>query len=134
MSMLDLSPKDVMRDTVIDPAGWYQVRIDTVLDGAPSRDGQSINIGVEGTILKNADLTDEASSKKYEGYPTPRWFFNSKVPSFAVGLLRAAGEEVVPGRVNLKVLEGKIIEVFIKHGEYNGKSNCEVDHQYRAAR
>lgn len=130
MSMLDLSPKDVMRGTIIDPAGWYQVRIDTVLDGAPSKDQQSINIGVEGTILKNADSGDT----KYEGYPTPRWSFNSKVPGFAVGLLRAAGEEVVPGRVNLKVLEGKVIEVFIKHGEYNGKPNCEVDHQYRAAR
>ena len=130
MSMLDLSPKDVMRGTIIDPAGWYTVRIDTALEGTASSDGGSTNHLLEGTILKNSDSGDT----KFEGYPTPRWAFNSKVPGFSVGLFRACGKEVVPGRVNLKELEGSIVDVFIIHGEWKGKPNCSVDHQYRAAR
>lgn len=130
MSMLDVTPKDVMRGTVYDPAGWYTVRVDNVGELTPSKNGESMNILIEGTILKNADSGDE----KYAGFPTPFWLFNSKAPGFAVGFLRALGEEVVPGRVNLKIAEGRILDVFIQNNEHEGKITSKVDHQYRPTR
>ncbi len=131
MSFLDISAKDAMRGIVIDPAGWYTVRVDNVGERTPSKAGDSENINIEGTIIKNADSGDE----KFAGYPTPSgWLFNSKVPGFAVGFLRAGGEEIVPGRVGLKVMEGRVIDVFIKHDEYQGRTVSKVDHQYRPMR
>ena len=130
MGMLDVTPKDAMRGVNIEPAGWYTVRIDTVGENVPSKKGDSENILVEGTILRNADNGDE----KYANYPTPFWLFNTKAAGFAVGLLRAGGHEVVPGRVNLKVMEGQTIDVFIKNEEFEGKINSKVDHQYRPVR
>lgn len=130
MGMLDITPKDAMRGVNIDPSGWYTVRIDTVGENTPSKKGDSENIMLEGTILQNADNGDT----KYAGYPTPFWLFNTKAGGFAVGLLRACGHEVVPGRVNLKVVEGQTLDVFIKTEEYEGKFNSKVDHQYRPVR
>lgn len=131
MSMLDISPKDAMRGVVIDPAGWYTVRIDAVLDSAPSKKGDSENILLEGTILQNAD----SGEKKFENYPTPFWLFNTKAPGFVVGLLRALGIEVVPGRFNLKVVEGRVLDVFIKNDVLDGgRVVSKVEHQYRPAK
>lgn len=131
MGMLDITAKDAMRGVTIDPAGWYTVRIDLVGENVPSKDGQSENIIVEGTILKNADNPDD---KRFENYPTPFWLFNSKAPGFAVGFLRAGGHEIVPGRVNLKMMEGQVIDAFIKNEEYQGRINSKIDHQYRPVR
>jgi hypothetical protein len=130
MSILDLTQKDVMRGVPVDPPGWYTVKITNVGEGVPSKAGDSTNISFDGEILKNADSGDT----KFAGFPTPNWMFNSKAPGFAVGLLRACGENVEVGRVNLKVVEGKTLDVFIKQEEYQGRMVSKVDHQYRPTR
>lgn len=130
MSMFDLSAKDVMRGARINPPGWYLVRIDSVGELTVSSKGDSYNCNLDGTIVKNVDSGDE----KYAGYPTPRWSFNTKAPGFITGFLRALGHEPEVGRNNLKVGEGKLLEVFIGDNEYQGKINSQVEHQYRSPR
>ncbi len=132
MSYVDATPKDLMKG-VNYPTGWYTVRIDTVSEKTPAKSGESNNIHVEGTIVKNSDTGD----LKYAGYPTPpNWLFNDspKAVGFALGFLRAFGIDPAEGRNTLKQVEGKTVDVMIVDNEYNGRISSKVDHSYRPAR
>lgn len=130
MSFIDLTPKDVMRGVLIDPPGWYTVLIQAIGEPAPSKDGESMNTNIDAVIVKNADSGDE----KFKDFPVPNWFFNSKAPGFATGFLRACGVEPEVGRNSLKVGEGKTIDIYIKHQEYNGRMSAKPSHEYRPTR
>jgi hypothetical protein len=124
MPIVEISAKDALRGVLL-PTDWYVVRIDTMGDGTPSKDQGSLNYSVEGTILANAD-----GNETYKGYPTPYWNFNSKALGFVVGFLRALGQEIQPGRVELKGAEGMTLKVFIEQGEYNGRMVNRIEHKY----
>ena len=128
MPIISFSERDMNYGKVIEPA-WYVVRIDSVGE-APSKDGGSTNYPVEGTIIKNADN----GSEDFAG-STLIWNFNSKAIGFAVGFLASFGVDVKAGaRFDLANAAGKMIEVFVENGEYNGRIVNRVNHKYRALR
>ena len=128
MPIVSFSEGDMLRGKVVDPA-WYQVRIESVGEG-PSKDGGSINYPVEGTIICDADSGDT----KFAGVPLT-WNFNSKAMGFAVGFLQAFGVEVKPDtRFDLNNASGKVLEVFVENGEYQGRIMNRVNHKYRQLR
>ena len=129
MPVIDFSDRDILRSKVITPA-WYRVRIDTTGE-APSKNGDSTNWTVEGTVLYNADNGD----KEFAGCPTPYWNFNSKAKGFMVGFFSSLGAEVKGGsRFELKNSEGKEIDVFIENDTYEGRLVNRMNHKYRAVR
>lgn len=125
MPIIEFSDKDILRSKLITP-GWYRVRIDATTEAA-SKDGSSMNYGVEGTVLFNADSGD----KEFAGCPTPYWNFNSKAKGFMVGFFQALGADVVTGaRFDLKNSEGKEIDVFIENDLYEGRMVNRLNHKY----
>lgn len=128
MPMIEFSDKDIKRGKLIAPA-WYRVRIDNVEDQL-SKNGDSTNTNLDGTIIKNADTGDT----EFAEFPTPRWSFNSKAPGFAIGLLAAFGIDAEKGkRYELKSFEGKDIEVMIENELYDGRMVNRINHKYRKA-
>ena len=129
-TMVDFSESDLLRNRILTP-GWYRVAINRVGEWTPSKDQQSMNAPIEGVVKFNAD----DGSTEFAGVPL-EWLFNNnpKVRGFIEGFLRGLGEDVVPGRYNLSVAEGKELDVFVKTGEYNGRQKNEISHQYRVPR
>lgn len=126
MPIVQFGERDLLRGTVVEPA-WYVVRIDSIGE-APSKDQQSINYPVEGTIIKNAD---NGVTEKCAGVPLD-WNFNSKAIGFAVGFLKAFGVDVTAGqRFELKNAENKYVEVFIENDTWQGRMVNRVNHKYR---
>lgn len=130
MPIVDFSDSDLLRNKILTP-GWYRVHIDTVGEWVPSKDGNSQNIPVSGTVKFNAD----DNSTEFAGVPLD-WLYNSnpKVKGFIEGFLRGLGVDVVPGRYDLSAAQGKDVDIYIKNSEYNGRLKNEVSHQYRAPR
>jgi len=128
MPIITFSEKDLLRGKPVTPA-WYRMRIDNIGE-ALSKDQGSTNYPAEGTILYNADNGD----KEFAGVPID-WNFNSKAIGFAVGFLAAFGVEVKPGtRFELKVAEGKELDVFVENDTYQGRIVNKVNHKYRTPR
>jgi hypothetical protein len=126
---IEFSEKDILRGKLIQP-GFYRVRIDDVKEGL-SKNGDSTNWVIDGTILFNADNGD----KSFEGCPTPYWNFNSKAPGFFLGILAALGTVPEPGkRYDPKGLKGKEVDIMITNELYEGRMVNRVPHQYRAPR
>jgi len=125
MPIISFNEKDLLRGKPLDPA-WYVVRIDNVGEN-PSKDGGSTNYPVEGTVLKDADTGDE----KYAGFPL-EWNFNSKALSFARGFLECFDVQVsAKTRYDLSSAEGKLLEVYVENGEWQGRMVNRVNHKYR---
>lgn len=128
MALVEFSKRDLAFGKVIDPA-WYRVRIDNVGE-APAKDsgkGPSTNYPVEATILFNGDTGD----MQYSEFPI-RWNFNSKAIGNAVGFLQAMGVEVTAGvRFDLAAAEGRIVDVYVENGDYQGRVVNQVNHKYR---
>jgi hypothetical protein len=124
------SEKDMMRGKIVPPA-WYRVRVDQITPKL-SKNGDSTNYLVEGTILFNADdgTTDLAN------FPL-EWNFNSKAMGFTRGFLEANGVSVEPG-VRYSLTDGRFagqeIDVFVENDLYEGRTVNRVNHKYRAPR
>ena len=125
------SKKDLVSGKTYDPA-WYRVRVESVSE-EPSKDGQSTNFWVDGTVLFNADTGD----RKFEDHPI-RWNFNSKWMAPATGFLIALGtpeSELTPeNRFNPQAAVGKELDVYIENNLYEGRLNNKVNHKYRPVR
>jgi hypothetical protein len=126
--IIGFTEKDLLRGQILPPA-WYRVKIDAVGEKL-SKDGNSTNYPVEGTILFNAD----DGSTTYHNFPLD-WNFNSKALGFAVGFLKSLGLEVNAGtRYDLSATAGKEIDVFVENDLYEGRTVNRVNHKYRAPR
>ena len=125
MPIISFTEQDLLRGKPLDPA-WYVVRVDNIGEG-PSKDGGSTNYPVEGTIIKDADTGDE----KFAGYPL-NWNFNSKAMGAARGFLECFNVQVtVKTRYDLASAEGKLLEVYVENGEWQGRIVNRVNHKYR---
>src|SRR6266404_8322486 len=110
--VISFNDKELLRGQVLQPA-WYRVHIDAVGEKL-SKNGESTNYPVEGTIIKNAD----DGTTTYAGFPL-EWNFNSKALGFAVGYLKSLGQEVTAGaRYDLSATVGKDIDVFVENDTY----------------
>lgn len=128
MPIFEFSEKDANRGLLIDPPGWYLVRVDNIGEGTPSKGGDSLNYLVDGTIIKNVD----DGSEKFAGKPTPFWLFNSKALGFATGFLRAFGVDVQAGRFDMSQTKGQVLEMFIGQKVLDdGRIVNDIPHQYR---
>ena len=126
MPTVQYGQRDLLRGKVVEPA-WYRVRIEAVGE-ALSKDGNSTNFPVEGTILFNGDT----GSTEYQGVPLD-WMFNSKAIGFSVGFLAAFGLEVKAGqRYDLANAAGKELDVFVENDTWQGRMVNRVNHKYRA--
>jgi len=97
---------------------------------APSKDGGSTNYPVDATIVKNADN----GSEEFKDVSIT-WNFNSKAIGFAAGFLGSFGVEAQQDkRYELNSAVGKMIEVFVENGEWQGRIVNRVNHKYRPVR
>src|SRR5689334_13035129 len=90
---IDFSNEDIQRGKLITPA-WYRVHIDEITSGL-SKNGDSTNYLVKGTIVRNADSPND---HEFDGFPTPYWNFNSKAKGFMIGFFASMGVEIVSGQ------------------------------------
>lgn len=138
MPKVGFTKKDLLRDKLVTPA-WYRVMIDQVGEWQPSKDKQSQNMTIDGTIVFNA----ENGSEEFQGIPIGGmgvWNFNTKATGFALGLAKAMAEqcgynadEITPEtQIEFKHFEGKFVDVFIINDTYEGRMKNKVDHRYRA--
>jgi len=128
MAIVQFSPRDIRRGTVVAPA-WYRVRIENIGEqpAKASEKGPSTNYPVESTILFNGDNGDIM----FANVPVD-WMFNSKAIGFAVGFLKAFGVEVEAGkRFDLASAAGKEVDVYIDNDIYQNRTVNRVNHQYR---
>jgi hypothetical protein len=126
---IDFSDDDIKRGKLISP-GWYRVRIDEITS-ALSKNGDSTNYLVKGTIIKNADTP---SDTEFDGFPTPYWNFNSKAKGFMIGFFASLGIEPSTGtRYDLEAFGGKELEVMIENDLYDGRMINRINHKYRKA-
>lgn len=125
MPIIEFGQRDLLRGKVVEPA-WYVVQINQVGEAA-SKDQQSVNYPVEGTIIKNADN----GSTEFAGVPLD-WNFNSKAIGFAVGYLKAFGVDVTAGqRFDLAKSAGQYLEIFVENDTWQGRMVNRVNHKYR---
>jgi len=133
--IITFNEQDILRNKIVTP-GWYHVRVDRVLEKpSTGTNPETTTIWpLEGTIIKNADN----GSEEFAGVPTPAgWNFNDnpKAKGFMIGFFSSLGAEVTPGtRMELKVAEGKELEVFIENDTYEGRIVNRINHKYRKLR
>lgn len=121
------SERDLARGILVSPA-WYRMKIDTVTT-KPSKDNQSTNYVLEGTIICNAD----DGSTDFTG-AIITWNFNSKAPGFMQGLFKALlnTDKLNPGeRYDLEAAAGREVDVLVENGEWQGNIINRVNHKYR---
>ena len=129
MPIIEFSERDILRSKIITP-GWYRVKIDSTGESL-SKDGNSTNWGMEGTVLFNADTGD----KEFAGCPTPYWNFNSKARGFMIGFFASLGVEVKKdSRFELNNTIGKELDVFIENDTFEGRLVNRINHKYRQIR
>lgn len=130
MPIFEPSRRDLMRGKIVSEPAWYTCMIDSFDDGKPSKDKQSTNYNVEATIIRNADTGDE----KDQGIMLI-WNFNSKAMGFATGYLAALGTTAeLGGRYRLEDSVGKVIDIFVEHDTWDGKTVNRVNHKYRPSK
>jgi len=131
MPLVNFSNRDVLMSTLVEPA-WYRVQIESVGEepAKVSNKGPSTNYPVEATILFNGDN----GSTKFKDVPL-KWNFNSKAMGFAVGYLECFGVKVKPGQpIELAASEGRTLDVYVEHKEWEGRIRNNVNHKYRLPR
>ena len=137
MPTISFSKKDLLRDKIVAPA-WYRMQIDTVGEWSDSKNKQSKNLVLEGTILFNADN----GSEEFAGVPVGgmgTWNFNTKVSGFALGLAKALASQcgyhpdeiTTETKLEMKVFEGKFCDVFVDNNTFEGRIKNKVTHKYR---
>ena len=125
---VEFTDKQLLQGTIVDPA-WYTCRIESIGEKPTvTEKGASTNYPVEVVIIRNGDNGD----LKFKDVPVT-YNFNSKAMGFSVGLFKALGiENIVAGeRYDLKSAEGKVVDIFIENGLYNGRTVNRVEHKYR---
>lgn len=126
--MLEFSEKDLLRGKVVSP-DWYRVQLDSYEEKLAAS-GQSTNMNLEGTIIKNSSNGDLT----FAGVPVTLRF-NTKAPGFAIGFLQLFGIEPEKGkRYDLSAFVGKELDVFVENDMYEGRMVNRTNHKYRAAR
>lgn len=126
--IIGFTSKDLLRGTVVIPS-WYRVKIDAVGEEL-SKDQKSTNYKIEGTIIANAD----DGSTTFQNVPID-WNFNSKALGFAVGYLKALGEEPKENsRYDLNATVTRELDVFIENSLYDGRTINKVNYKFRAPR
>jgi len=133
MPIVDISARAIKRGVIVEPA-WYRINVISVGEkAAQPKEGKrpSTNYPVEAEIMFNGDTGDKA----HEGVPLI-WNLNSNFDSAIVDLLKVAVPDWTPeaGRVNLSVLEGKQIDVYVETGTWEGRLQNQVNHKYRVPR
>lgn len=140
MPLVGFTKRELLRDKLVNPA-WYLVLIETIGEWSLSKDKNSQNMIVEGTIVKNADDgTTEFKDVPIGGMGA--WNFNTKAMGFALGLVKAVApqlginpEEIDDKtRIEFKHLEGKLVEVFVDNDQFEGRMKNKVTHKYREPR
>lgn len=130
MPLVEFTDSDLLRNKIISPS-WYRVELTTVSEWTPSKAGTSNNCTIEGTVVMNADTGD----KEFAGVPISILFNDSpKARGFIEGFFRGLGEDVQPGRYDLKVAAGKSIDCFVENETYEGRVRNRINHKYRACR
>lgn len=135
MAFITFSDKDLLRGKLITPS-WYRCSVEEAGAEQPTvtDKGPSTNYPISITVIKNADTGDET----FTGVPVD-FNFNSKAIGLAVGFIAACmkvlPEEVKSGvRYRLDDCKGKVLDIFIKNKEYQGRMLNNVDHTYRPAK
>lgn len=137
MPIVQYNKRDLLRDKIVAPA-WYRVLIETIGEWTDSKDKQSKNMVVEGTILFNAD----DGTKDFADVPIGgmgSWSFNTKALGFSLGLVKACAKQLginpeeidEKTRIEFKHLEGKVVDMFIINDTYEGRMKNKADHKYR---
>lgn len=133
------SSEDMARGELLD-VDWYTVQIDDVQEGI-SKKGNSTNYTLLGTILRNGTTGDtKYQGRKLGGTPPSinlaYWGFNSQVMNPMIGLFKAVGVDKVEAdkAYDLEALKGKVVDVFVERGEYNGSDTNAINHKYRAVK
>ncbi len=113
--IIDFSEDDLLRGKPVTP-DWYRVKVGPLEEKLSSK-GDSTNWEFDSRILFNA----ETGGKEFANMPiTLR--FNSKAKGFLVGFFSACGADVKAGaRFELRMAEGKELDVFIKNDTYEGR-------------
>jgi hypothetical protein len=125
---VQFSERDLARGILVSP-DWYRVRIDDVTP-QESKDKQSINYVMEGTVICNANdgAVDFAGAVIV-------WNFNSKAPGFMQGLFKALigpDAKLTPNeRYDLEATKGKEVDMLIENSEWQGRLINRVNHRYR---
>ena len=128
--VVEFSESDLLRSKIVSPA-WYRLQLGLVSEWNPSKDQQSNNCTVEGTIIANADNGDA----EFEGVPVTLQFNDKpKAKGFIEGFLRALGVQVGAGRFDLGAASGKQIDAYIENDTYEGRILNRCNHKYRVAR
>ena len=101
MPFITPTADDLKRGVLIDPPGWYTVRVNSIGEWELAKSGTSNNLRVDADIIRNAD----SGEVTFAGYKAPNWMFNDKYLSGPIGFLRALGVELKAGeRLELKGL------------------------------
>lgn len=132
MPRIQFSEDDVKRGTIVTPA-WYRVRVDNVLEKPAKAPSTNTNYWIEGEILFDAETGD----KKFAGVPTPYvWLFTTGALGNAMGFVAAImGSTPELGKeYELKMAEGRELDVFIENEIYQGQMQNRINHKYRAPR
>ncbi len=115
MPSFRFTQKDINRGKLLDPGLWYRVKQVGVSEEL-SKKGDSMNITVDFEVLNGP----------FQGCVLYR-MFSEKAPGFAIPYFKAFGVEVKEGDdYNFDALNGRMIEVFVKHREYEGKLSNDV--------
>jgi hypothetical protein len=130
MPFVEFTESDLLRSKVVTPA-WYRLDLGLVSEWTPSKDQQSNNCTIEGTILGNADNGDA----EFAGVPVTLQFNDKpKARGFIEGFLKALGVEVTAGRFDLAAAQGKQVDAFIENETYEGRIRNRCNHKYRVVR
>lgn len=130
MPMVEFTESDLLRSKVVTPA-WYRLQLSNVSEWTPSKDQQSSNCTIEGTIVANADNGET----EFAGVPVTLQFNDKpKARGFIEGFLRALGVDVSAGRYDLAAADGQFVDAFIENETYEGRIRNRCNHKYRVVR
>lgn len=127
MPVVEFTESDLLRSKIVAPA-WYRLELGMVSEWNPSKNGDSNNCTIEGTIVANADNGDT----EFAGVPITIQFNDKpKARGFIEGFLRALGVDVSVGRFDLAAANGQHIDAFIENDTYEGRILNRCNHKYR---
>lgn len=127
MPFVEFTESDLLRSKVVPPA-WYRLQLGMVSEWTPTKDGQSNNCTIEGTIVCNADNGETECA----GVPITLQFNDKpKARGFIEGFLRALGVDVSAGRYDLAAANGCVVDAMIENEAYEGRIRNRCNHRYR---
>ena len=125
---VSFTDKQLLQGTIVEPA-WYTCMIENIGEKPTvTPKGPSTNYPMELIIIRNGDNGD----LKFKDVPVTA-NFNSGAMGFTIGLFKALGVDEVKAneRYDLKSCEGKMVDVYIENGLYNGRTTNRIEHKYR---